>query len=212
MSNQYRIEQDRDVVCVLDTGRLMRAPIGRLTRLDAAVDAVTAIAYVADEVGDRAGVVAFDNEIRRRITTRRGGGRAVVRAILDLEPRLVDSDYDLAFRAVGGGKRGLVVVFTDLVDEAAARSLLAAVPVLTRRHAVVVASVTDPDLVGAMSRAPASVRDVYGAAVALDVLQARTSVATRLRASGAVVLEAAPGVLGEVCVGAYLRLKSQARL
>ena len=44
MSNQYRIEQDRDVVCLLDAGRLMAAPLGDArdaTRLDAAVDAVT---------------------------------------------------------------------------------------------------------------------------------------------------------------------------
>jgi uncharacterized protein (DUF58 family) len=212
MSNQYRIEQDRDVVCVLDAGRLMGAPIGTMTRLDAAVDAVTMVAYVADEIGDRAGVIVFDDSIRRHVTTRRGGGRAVVQTIADVEPRLVDSDYDLAFQAVGRGKRALVVVFTDLVDESAARTLIASVPVLTRRHAVVIASVTDPDLAAAVTEAPTSARDVYGAAVALDVLSARTTVAARLRGMGATVLEAKPGLLGEVCVGAYLRLKSQARL
>ena len=212
MSNQYRVEQDRDIICLLDAGRLMTAPIGSLTRLDAAVDAVAAVALVADEVGDRSGVVVFDDEIRRRLTPRRSGGRAVIQAILDVEPRLVDSDYDLAFRSVGNSKRGLVVVFTDLVDEAAARSLLAAVPVLARRHAVVVASVTDPDLHDAMVREPQTTRDVYGTAIALDVLDARTRVAARLRRTGAVVLEASPAQLGEACVGAYLRLKARARL
>jgi uncharacterized protein (DUF58 family) len=212
MSNQYRVEQDRDVTCLLDAGRLMAAPLGDLTRLDAAVDAVTAVALVADEVGDRCGVVVFDREIRRRVTTRRGGGRAVVQAVLDVEPRLLDSDYDLAFRAVGGAKRGLVIVLTDLVDEAAARSLLAAVPVLARRHAVVVASVTDPDLRRAVHREAGAVRDVYGTAIALDLLEARTQVAARLRGTGAVVLEASPHRLGEACVGAYLRLKARARL
>jgi uncharacterized protein (DUF58 family) len=212
MSNQYRIEQDRDVTCVLDAGRLMTAPIGTLTRLDAAVDAVAAVALVADEVGDRVGVIAFDREIRRHLTTRRAGGRAVVQAILDIEPHPIDSDYDLAFRSVSGAKRGLVVVFTDLVDEAAARSLLRSVPVLARRHAVVIASVTDPDLQCAMTRAPTSVRAVYAAAIALDVLDARTRVATRLRGCGAIVLEATPDRLGEACVSAYLRLKARARL
>ena len=190
----------------------MSAPIGALTYLDAAVDAVTVVALVADEVGDRVGLVAFDREIRRRLATRRSGGRAVVQAIVDVEPRLVDSDYDLAFRAVGGGKRGLVIVWTDLVDEAAARSLLAAVPVLVRKHALVVASVSDPDLDDAMTREPESTHDVYAAAVALDVLDARTRVAARLRGSGAVVIEASPRRLAEACVGAYLRLKAQARL
>ena len=158
MSNQYRIEQDRDVVCLLDAGRLMAAPLDvepiaglggaahQITRLDAAVDAVTMVALVADELGDRCGVTIYDSEIRRRLAPRRAGGKAVVRTILDVEPTLVDSDHDLAFRAVGGVKRALIVVCTDLVDEAAARSLLDAVPVLARRHAVVIASVRDPDL------------------------------------------------------------------
>jgi uncharacterized protein (DUF58 family) len=113
---------------------------------------------------------------------------------------------------VSGGKRGLVIVFTDLVDEAAARSLLASVPILTRRHAVIVASVTDPDLRDAMVRQPVSTRDVYGTAIALDVLAARTRVSARLRGSGAVVLEAAPNRLADACVAAYLRLKARARL
>ena len=44
MSNQYRVEQDRDRVGLLDGGRLMAAPIGDRTRLDAALDALTAVA------------------------------------------------------------------------------------------------------------------------------------------------------------------------
>ena len=87
MSNVYRIEQDRDVVCLLDAGRLMAAPLdARTTRLDAAVDAVTMVALVADELGDRCGVTVFDAGIRSQLRPRRNGGRAVVRAILDAEP------------------------------------------------------------------------------------------------------------------------------
>ena len=213
MSNVYRIEQDRDVVCLLDSGRLMSAPIGeRMTRLDALVDAVAMVALVADELGDRCGVTVFDNTIRRRLAPRRNGGRAIVRSILDVEPTEVDSDHDLAFRTVGGAKRALVLVCTDLVDEAAARSLVDAVPVLARRHAVVVASVRDPDLDAAVSRPPTAPHDVYAAAVSIDVLDARQRVATRLRHAGANVIEAPPAVLGEACVRAYLRLKARARL
>jgi uncharacterized protein (DUF58 family) len=222
MSNQYRIEQDRDVVCLLDAGRLLAAPIrraghdeapaARATRLDAAVDAVTMVALVADELGDRCGVTVYDSEVRRRLPPRRAGGKAVVRTVLDIEPTLVDSDHDLAFRAVGGVKRALIVVLTDLVDEAAARSLLDAVPVLARRHAVVIASVRDPDLDAPLVQVPQTPRDVYAGAVALDVHDGRARVMTRLRHQGATVIEAPPELFGEACVRAYLRLKSRARL
>ena len=88
-------------------GRRRLQPSTRITRLDAAVDAVTMVALVADELGDRCGVTVYDSEIRRRLAPRRAGGKAVVRTILDVEPTLVDSDHDLAFRAVGGVKRAL---------------------------------------------------------------------------------------------------------
>jgi uncharacterized protein (DUF58 family) len=213
MSNVYRIEQDRDVVCLLDAGRLMSAPLdARTTRMDAAVDAVTMVALVADELGDRCGVTVFDAALRSHLRPRRSGGRAVVRTILAEEPAGVDSDYDLAFRTVSGGKRSLILVFTDLVDASAARSLVASVPVLTRRHAVIVASARDPDLDTALRRAPASPHDVYASAVAIDVLDERRRVATQLEHAGARVVDAPAAALGEACVRAYLRLKARARL
>lgn len=212
MSNQFRVEQDRDVVCIIDAGRLMAAPIGDRTRLDAALDAVAAIALVADEVGDRVGVIAFDTEVRRRLPTRRRGGDAVVRAVFELEPRPVDADYELAFRAVGSGKRALAFVLTDLLDEAAADALLDAVPVLGRRHAVVVASATDPDLDALVRNAPSETADVFAAVAALDVYQARARVTARLRHAGAAVLEAPPQQLAAACVGAYVRAKAKALL
>ena len=51
-----------------------------------------------------------------------------MRALYDLQPRPLDSDYELAFRRAEGSKRALVVVFFDLLEEAAARPLVEAVP------------------------------------------------------------------------------------
>jgi len=210
MSNQYRVEQDRDMVCLVDAGRLMGAPIGERTRLDAAVDGAVTVALVADEVGDHAGCLAFDDEVRVRLPPARAGGRAVVRALFDLEPSLADSDYELAFRTVGGAKRAWVLVLTDLLEEAAAGPLLEAVPVLARRHAVAVASVRDTDLEALVSTPPVEPRDAYAAAMAVEVLSARERVAGQLRRAGAQVIEAPPGVLGAACARAYLSAKGRA--
>lgn len=220
MSNQFRVEQDRDILCLVDTGRLMSAPVWApstdgirvKTRLDAALDAATAVAFVANELGDRVGTIAFDRDVRRTVAPRRRGADAVVAALYDLEPERFDSDYDTAFRAVPSAKRALVVVWTDLLDDAAARALLAAVPVLTRRHAVVVASVRDPDIDAAVRTTPAAVHDVYRASVALDLLAARASVVARLRHVGATVVDAPVAHFSEACVQAYLRTKATARL
>ena len=212
MSNQYRVEQDRDILCLVDAGRLMAAPFGDRTRLDTAIDAVAAIASVADELDDRCGAIVFDSTILRHVRPARRNARAVIEAIYDIEPSAKDSDYELAFRAVGGGKRSLVIVLTDLIEESAARPLLDAVPVLTRRHAVIVAGAEDVDLRDMLASEPRDGSDVYRTAAALDVLEARARVALRLRASGASVLEAPPASLGAACVRAYLKAKARARL
>ena len=212
MSNQYRVEQDRDVMCVVDMGRLMGAPIGDHTRLDVALDAVTAVAAVSNVLGDRVGALAFDSKVVRQVRPQRNGGDDVVRALFDIEPTTDDSDYELAFRAVSGKKRSLVLVMTDLLEEAAARSLVDAVPVLARRHVVIVASAADPDLDAVIATPPSTERDVFAAAVALDVKDARRRVALQLRRSGAEVVEAPPGRLGAACVGAYLAAKARARI
>jgi uncharacterized protein (DUF58 family) len=212
MSNQYRVDRDRDVVCVVDIGRLMGAPLGQMTRLDAAVDAATAIVYTADELGDRAGLVAFDAAIRRNVRPRRRGGEAVVGSMFDLEPTRHESDYEAAFRVVGRAKRALVVVFTDLLEEAAAEPLVEAVPVLARTHTVLIATSADDDLLQAVTREPADAEDVYRAAVAVEVLEAKEQVVHRLRRAGAGVVDAGSGKLPAACIAAYLDAKKHARI
>jgi uncharacterized protein (DUF58 family) len=212
MSNQYRVDQDREVVCLVDCGRLMAAPVAGGTRLDAAIDAVAAVAAVADQVGDRCGAIAFDARIRRRIHSQRGAAREIVRGLFDLEPSSDDSDYELAFRTVGGGKRALVIVFTDLLDTAAARSLLEATPYLVRRHAMLFVSTRDPQIAALVSTSPSRTADVYRASVAAGVLKERDRVAHFLRRRGATVVDAAPEQLPAISVSAYLRAKARARL
>ena len=67
-----------------------------------------------------------------------------------------------------------MLVLTDLIEPGAARRRRA-LPVLTRHHAVAVASVADPDLTALEQQMPQTTADVYRTAVALDVLDARCS-------------------------------------
>ena len=161
MSNDYRVEQDRDLIAVVDAGRLMASPIGDATRLDVAMDALCSLAAVADEIGDRFGALVFDSEVRRYLPPARGGGALAVNTLFDIEPEPVDSDYVRAFQRVESAKRAWVVVFTDLLEEVAARSLIEGVPVLARKHSVAVATARDPDIEAALTTAPSQPLDAY---------------------------------------------------
>lgn len=208
MSNQYRVDRDRDIVSLIDCGRLMAAPIHERTLLDAALDVLAVIALAADELGDRFGAIAFDDGVRRALAPHHRGGAGAIEALFDLDTHARDSDYEAAFARVGRSRRALVFVHTDLIDEAAARSLIAGVSVLARRHAVIVASVADPVL-EALAREP---DDLAHSLVALDVLAARHEATLRLRDAGAQVLEAGTERLAELCLDAYVTAKLRARL
>jgi uncharacterized protein (DUF58 family) len=209
MTNQYRVERDRDVLCVIDCGRLMAAPLGNgATVLDLALDAMTVIALAADELGDRFGAVAFDDAIRRELLPRHRGGAPAVRTLFDLESRPVDSNFESALTQVSRLRRAVVFVFTDLLDEAAARSLVAGVGILAKRHAAHVVSPADPvvEQLAADDSAPPR------ALAALQMLAGRRSAALALRQAGAHVVEAAPEHLAQRCLDAYLTAKLRARI
>ena len=212
MSNQYRIDENRDVVCLIDTGRLMASPVGEVGRLDVALDAMTILCVEAEESQDRVGAIAFSSDVHRQLSPRRYGTAAIVDALYDLETSEVESDYERAFIAVGRHKRALVVLFSDLVDESASRALLAACPILTRRHALMVVSCRDPDLESAIATAPTDTYSVLRTSIAIELLRTKDRVRYQLESMGVVVVEADAESLGSASVRAYLSLKARARL
>lgn len=212
MVNQHREDTERDLWCLVDTGRLLAAPVGDRTRLDLTLDALAAVAAVADVAGDRVGAVTFDDRIRRIMPPRRAAASGLVRALDDLEPAMVDSDHRAAFARIANEKRALVIVFTDILDGAASAPLLDALPSLVRRHAVLVAGVVDADLVDTVTTPPTTMAALHRADIAAELLEERDRVREHLGRAGAVVVDVDADDLASACVGAYLRLKATARL
>lgn len=212
MVNQHREDTERDLWCLIDTGRLLASPVGDRTRLDLALDAVAAVAAVADVAGDRVGAVTFDDRIRRVIPPRRSAAAGLTRMLDDLEPSIVDSDHHGAFARITNEKRALVIVFTDILDGAASAPLLDALPILVRRHATLVAGVVDTDLLETVSTPPTGTTDLHRADLAAELLSERDRVRSLLTRAGAVVVDVRADDLPTSCVAAYLRLKASARL
>ncbi len=211
MTNQYRIEENRNVICLVDAGRLMASPIGDATRLDINLDAVCAVAAVADAGGDRVGALAFSSDVIRIISPRRFGARAVVNALYDIQPRDEESNFSLAFRHIAAEKRSILMILTDLLDESAAWSLLSSIPILAKRHALLVASVSDPSVNQAICSVPERPYDAYRSVVALDVVAERNRVVSLLQRKGVTVVEAPPCSFNAACVAGYLDIKRRAQ-
>jgi uncharacterized protein (DUF58 family) len=212
----YRAERNQTVLLLLDSGRTMAGRVADVPRLDHAMDAVMMLTSLATRLGDRAGLVAFDREVRAVV----GPGHArdqlsrVTEAMYQLQPLLVESDYRGAFAETLARfrRRAMLVVLTELAEQAVSETLLPALPLIARDHLVVVASVADPEVRGWALATPTEPGAAYRKAAAVAALADRRRTVARLRGLGAVVVDAPPGRLAPDLADAYLRVKATGRL
>jgi uncharacterized protein (DUF58 family) len=212
----YRAERNQTVLLLLDSGRTMAGRVADVPRLDHAMDAVMMLTSLATRLGDRAGLVAFDREVRAVVGPGHGRDQLsrVTEAMYQLQPLLVESDHRGAFAETLARfrRRAMLVVLTELAEQAVAETLLPALPLIARDHLVVVASVADPEVRGWALATPVEPGAAYRKAAAVAALADRRRTVARLRGLGAVVVDAPPGRLAPDLADAYLRVKATGRL
>src|SRR4051812_10249136 len=215
MVRTWRPERDRRVVVVLDTGRTSAARVGDEPRLDTGFEASLLLAALATHAGDRVDLLAYDRRIRARVHGATGAEllSRMVDAMAPLEPDLIETDWTAVPAQVRAltAQRSLVVLLTSIDASGSSRGLLSVLPQLTRRHVVVVASVTDPGVLAATR--DRSTRDaVYRAAAAERALLDTERVAAAIRRLGGEVVTGAPADLPPALADRYLALKAAGRL
>ncbi|MCC5952301.1 MAG: DUF58 domain-containing protein [Acidimicrobiia bacterium] len=208
----YRAERNQTVINLLDNGRVMASTVGGAPRVEHAMDAVMMLTTVATRLGDRAGLVAFDHEIRAVVTPGHGTGQLarVTDAMVELEPSLAESDYRSAFTTTLARfrRRALLVIHTDLVEQAVSELLVPALSVVARSHLVLVSSTVDPDVVRWAGAEVTDRESAYRRAAAIAAIDERRRATARLRALGATVVDAPPATMAARLSDAYLQLKA----
>ena len=215
MVRTWRPERDRRVVVVVDTARTSAARIADEPRIDTAFEASLLLAALATRAGDRVDFLAYDRVVRGRVHGANGPEllSRMVDAMATIDPALIEMDWSAVPGQVAAmtSQRSLVVLVTSLDAPGGSRGLLAVLPQLTRKHIVVVASVTDPDTLLA-TRERADRTDVYRAAAAerslLDISRV-TAAVHRLRGD---VVTGSPEDLPPALSDRYLALKAAGRL
>lgn len=215
MVRTWRPERDRRVVVIVDSGRTAAARIADETRIDTAFESTLLLSALADRAGDRVDAAVFDRRVRARVQGARGADllAKLTDAMAPIDPELLETDWSAVPALVRSlsSQRSLVVIATPLESPGATRSLLAMLPQLTRKHLVLIASVTDP----ALAEAAAERGDrasVYRAASAERALLDAQRVAAAVRRLGGDVVSAPPLELPPAVADRYLAYKAAGRL
>jgi uncharacterized protein (DUF58 family) len=180
------------------------------------MDAVMTVTAVATRLGDRAGLVAFDAEVRAVVPPGHARDQLsrVTEAMYALDPRLFESDYRGAFVSTLARfrRRALLVVCSELTEQAVSETLLPALPLIARSHLVVVAAARDPQLDRYAAAVPADATEAYRKAAAVTALDNRRRLVAHLRSLGVTVVDEPPGRLAPRLADAYLKVKATGRL
>jgi uncharacterized protein (DUF58 family) len=211
----WRPERDRRVVVIVDAGRTSAARIADEPRLDTSFEASLLLAALASRAGDRVDLLIYDRRVRGRVQGATGADllSRMVDTMAPIEPELIESDWSLVPGLVRQvtAQHALVVLLTSIDAAGASHDLLAMLPQLTRKHTVVVASVSDPEVLAATLRREDR-SEVFAAAAAERALLDAARVAAAIRQSGADVVTAAPADLPPALADHYLALKAAGRL
>ncbi|HEX4215863.1 MAG TPA: DUF58 domain-containing protein [Candidatus Dormibacteraeota bacterium] len=216
VTNEYEAERGQQLVIALDCGRLMTAPAGHLTKLDHAVNAALLLAWVAQNQGDRVGLLLFSDRVHGYLTPESGSKQLprIARMLYRVpavyaEPEYADALSQLALRVRA---RSLVVLLTDVLDEGASEDLVAHALRAGRRHLLLVVAMSDPAIMEAVRHRPRTSADAYDWTAGEELLLARQRAFQVLRQGGVHCLDVEAGQLSPSLVERYLELKERALL
>ena len=210
---RFQIERHRDVMIIVDSGRLMGSVVGSGSKLDCAVDAGLNLARVVLASGDRCGVAAYDRQVRGFLPPVAGVSalRSLVDCLYDLQTQWHESDFTpmLAELRARQAKRTFLIVISDLADAETSQRLCASLCQLQRQHLVVFAALQTP-LVRSIVRAPIqSERDGAKKAVAFRLLRDRGRALHTLTRNGVHVLDVEPRHLTAPLINQFMELRQR---
>jgi uncharacterized protein (DUF58 family) len=212
-AREYQLESNQNLLFVLDAGRLMTAEVSGLSHFDHALNASLMLAHVAVRGGDRVGLVGFDEVVRAFVAPVGGpsAGRRLIQASYALYPRLVEPDYDGVFGqiALRVRKRSLVILFTQVVDEVAAQTIVRRTRALVRRHLPLIVVFRDTDVEKLLEPGAGNALELYTRGAAAEVLRFRAGVIRDLKRAGALVLDVAAPQLTGALINRYLEIKAR---
>ncbi|MFO0271508.1 MAG: DUF58 domain-containing protein [Gemmatimonadota bacterium] len=217
MVREHVLERAQTMLLLVDAGRNMTQLVGDVPRFEQALSSVLLLTDVAASVGDRVGLLVFDDQVRAWVPPRQGPRAlpALRTAMAPVRASLREPDYAGAFRflAAQQRRRALVVLFTDVIDPRASQALLAHVGRSAARHLpIVVALRNDAMLAAARPVVGSRPAALHEAAAAEELLEGREMALAQMRAPGVVVLDVSPAQMTPGVINAYLAIKARGAL
>ncbi len=209
----FQVERSQAVWLVMDAGRLLRARVGELSKLDLAVNAALSLAQIALYSGDRVGVLVYGRNVQQRVPLGRGLShmRVVLEALASAHEEPGEADHLRAAAALLQlqKQRSLIIWVTDLADTSMTPEVIESASRVLSKHLLMFSVIAQTDLQGLANHYPENAEEMFEVAAAQELVQRREMLISRVRNKGALALEIDPGKLTAALVNQYLQVKER---
>jgi uncharacterized protein (DUF58 family) len=207
----FESEHSQEVIFCLDTGRMMAAHVGLMTKLDHAINAILMLTHISLKFQDNLGLLVFSHSVQQYLPPSKGRFQYAkfLEALYNVKAEPCYVNYREAFEYLvrRQTKRSLVMVFTDLLDATVSAEYQSAVKLLGQFHLPLTLAVADVPLQELSRKLPGNREELYSTTVAKDLLQQRQDMLRNLEREGLPVLDTIPDRLTIDAVNRYVQLK-----
>ncbi len=205
-------ERDNQIVFAFDCGQAMCEPVDGMPRIDRAVSAALACAYVALKSGDKVALFGFAQR-PQVMTPFISDSRAFNRlqsAAAGLDYTATEPNFTLALATLTAKlrRRSLIVLFSDFSDSTAAELMIESIGRLVSKHLVLFVTIADAELEDFMTQEPADIATLARSVTAETLSHQRSIVLQRLRRMGVDVIEAPWDKIGYSLIDRYFTIKN----
>jgi uncharacterized protein (DUF58 family) len=209
----FQVERSQAVWIVMDAGRLLRARVGELSKLDLSVNAALSLAQIALYSGDRTGLLVYGRNIQQRVGLGRGLShmRTIMERLASVREEVAEADHLRAASVLLQlqKQRALIIWITDLADTSMTPEVIDSASRILSKHLLLFTVIAQTDLNELAARTPENADDMYEIAAAQEMVHRRETLISKVRNKGAMALEIAPSKLTTTLVNQYLEVKER---
>jgi uncharacterized protein (DUF58 family) len=210
-AKEFETERNNQIVFAFDCGQTMCEPLAGMPRIDRAVSAALATAYVALKGGDKVSLFGFAArpEVMTPFVVDTRDFHRLQSAAAGLDYHAQEPNFTLALATLAGRlkRRSLIIVFSDFTDPTSAELMIESIGRLVSRHLVLFVTMIDEELEDLATAAPDDMQALSVAVTADSLLRQRALVTRRLKQLGVDVVEAPYSQIGTRLIDAYLAIK-----
>jgi len=211
MVRRFQVERHRDIMILVDCGRLMGTILSQGSKLDHAVDSALMLSRIALENGDRCGAGLFDDQVVRFIPPRGGlhSQQVIIEGLYDVQSRWRETNFGTMFSTlqVRQHKRALVVIISNIIDNDTSVRFRAAMASLARRHIVVFVALRTPLLNELVYHKTDNMHDAAAKAVSFRLMREREKALYALKRGGVNVIDIEPNMLTVPLINKYIEIR-----